>query len=136
MTHLLTTIGSCPLSTMVVVSPSTTEAMNFMAQTAAQGGNLGSGEPEQLESHFAPRVNDLSIYVVNSEDVQNYDLTTVAIASAGVNAWNLSVDGVACYPGNRGTRGCSRPQEDLHQGQPQQAPNYRLIETTTTHQGD
>jgi hypothetical protein len=111
---------------MVVVTPSTTEAINFKAPTAAQGGNLNAIRPHPSPSvsprsqeaepftgdvglhadhtlayplaiGFTPRVNDFNIYVVNSADVQNYGLT-VAIISAVFSAWNFSVDTVTVTP--------------------------------------
>jgi hypothetical protein len=117
MIHLLTTIEPCLLLTMVAVTPSTTEAISFKGSTAAQGVNLNairphpspSASPRWQEAEpftgdlglyadrtlayplaigFAPRVNDLNIYSVNSDDVQNYGLTTVAIISAGFHTWN------------------------------------------------
>jgi len=45
MTYLLTTIGPCLPLTMVAASPSTTEAVNFEAQTAAQCSNLNAIRP-------------------------------------------------------------------------------------------
>ena len=54
MTHLLTTIGPCPILTMVVVTPSTTEAINFKAPAAAQGGNLNAIRPHPSPS-VSPR---------------------------------------------------------------------------------
>jgi hypothetical protein len=45
MTHLLTTIGPYLLLTMVVVTPSTTEAITFKAPMAAQGGDLNAIQP-------------------------------------------------------------------------------------------
>jgi hypothetical protein len=52
MTHLLTTIGPYLLLTMVVVTPSTTEAITFKAPMAAQGGNLNAIRP-----HASPSVS-------------------------------------------------------------------------------
>ena len=53
MTHLLTTIRPCLLLTMAVVTPSTTEAINFKAPTAPQGGNLNAVRPHPSLSALA-----------------------------------------------------------------------------------
>jgi hypothetical protein len=58
MTHLLTTIGPCLLLTMAVVTPSTTEAINFKAPTAAHGGNLQAFRPHPSPS-VSPRWREL-----------------------------------------------------------------------------
>ncbi len=50
MTHLLTTIGPYLLLTMVVVTPSTTEAITFKAPMAAQGGDLNAIQPHPSPS--------------------------------------------------------------------------------------
>jgi hypothetical protein len=54
MAHLLTTIGPCLLLTMVVVTTSTTEAINFKAPTAAQGGSLNAIRPHPSPSVSPP----------------------------------------------------------------------------------
>jgi hypothetical protein len=62
------TIGPCLLLTMVVVSPSTTEAINLKAPTAAQGGNPNAIRPHPSPSvsprwrEAEPFTNDVALY--------------------------------------------------------------------------